>query len=113
MKTLALLGVGVGLFGTATLVAFAQTNAVPPAQVGGRIQVPDSPPVLPEWIHSREPLPGMPFLPPPPPKGAFFHLRRGDAEVAVKCADDEPMKACIEAADQLLDKVTTSTESTP
>jgi len=66
----------------------------------------DGPPLMPHWIHSHELPPGMPF--PPPPKGAFFHLQRGDAQIAVKCADDEPTKACIEAVSQLFDKVTAS-----
>jgi len=41
---------------------------------------------------------------PPPSKAAHFRLRRGDALIDVKCADDEPMKACVDAASVLLDK---------
>ena len=40
-----------------------------------------------------------------PSKAAFFHLRKGDARVDIKCADDEPTKACIDAASALLDKL--------
>ena len=38
-------------------------------------------------------------------KAAHFHVRRGDSRVDIKCADDEPMKACIDAATTLLDKL--------
>jgi hypothetical protein len=100
---------GLGLVGVAAVVAFAQTPATAPraqSQFVGVDQMQDGPPLMPHWIHSHELPPGMPF--PPPPKGAFFHLQRGDAQIAVKCADDEPTKACIEAVSQLLDKVTAS-----
>ena len=43
--------------------------------------------------------------PPPPTKAAVFHLRRGDARVDIKCADDEPTKACVDAATALMDKL--------
>ena len=39
---------------------------------------------------------------PPPTKAAFFNFRRGDAAVTIKCADDEPMKACTDAATTML-----------
>ena len=39
---------------------------------------------------------------PPPTKAAFFNFRRGDAVVTIKCADDEPMKACTDAATTML-----------
>ena len=40
-----------------------------------------------------------------PPKGAMFVFRRGDARVIIKCADDEPTKACVDGATALLDKL--------
>ena len=40
-----------------------------------------------------------------PPKGAMFVFRRGDARVIIKCADDEPTKACVDGATELLDKL--------
>ena len=43
--------------------------------------------------------------PPPPSKAAHFRFRKGDAMVDVKCADDEPTKACVDAASVLLDKL--------
>lgn len=40
-----------------------------------------------------------------PPKGAVFMFRRGDQRVMIKCADDEPTKACVDGAGALLDKL--------
>lgn len=42
---------------------------------------------------------------PAPSKAARFMFRRGDALVNIKCADDEPMKACVDAGSALLDKL--------
>jgi hypothetical protein len=36
---------------------------------------------------------------------ARFRIRSGDASVVVRCGDDEPMKACVEATMMLLDKL--------
>ena len=38
-------------------------------------------------------------------KGAGFMFRKGDAVVAIKCAESEPMKACVDAGAVLLDKL--------
>lgn len=38
-------------------------------------------------------------------KAARFDLRRGDTHIVIKCAADEPMKACTDAAIQLIDRV--------
>lgn len=40
-----------------------------------------------------------------PPKAAIFHFARGEAEIHIKCADDEPTRACVEAAGILLEKL--------
>jgi uncharacterized iron-regulated membrane protein len=42
---------------------------------------------------------------PPPSKAAHFRFRKGDAMVDIKCADDEPTKACVDAGSALLDKL--------
>ncbi len=42
---------------------------------------------------------------PPPSKAARFMFRKGDATVAIKCAEDEPTKACVDAGSALLDKL--------
>jgi hypothetical protein len=36
---------------------------------------------------------------------AHFRFRRGDAEIDIHCALQEPMRACVDAASTLLDKV--------
>ena len=36
-------------------------------------------------------------------KAARFEVRRGDVYIDIKCAAEEPMKACIDAANQLID----------
>jgi hypothetical protein len=41
-------------------------------------------------------------------KAAAFRFKRGDAEIDIKCAVDEPTRACVEAAATLIDKVTAS-----
>ncbi|MDQ2805109.1 MAG: hypothetical protein M3Y41_21430, partial [Pseudomonadota bacterium] len=40
-----------------------------------------------------------------PPKGAVFMFRDGDQHVLIKCADDEPTKACVDGASTLIDKL--------
>lgn len=92
-------------------VAVAQTASPPPpppaeGPMGG-------PPGGPPGDGMRGPGPGhggghhgrMHGRPPPPSKAAYFHVRRGDARVDIKCAEDEPMKACVEAGSALLDKL--------
>ncbi|NEU13269.1 hypothetical protein G3T14_14175 [Methylobacterium sp. BTF04] len=64
-----------------------EAGAPPPPPPGGPRRNPDAPP-------------------PPPPKAAHFRLERGDTAVDVKCADDEPMRACADITQQLLDKLT-------
>lgn len=43
--------------------------------------------------------------PPPPAKAAHFRLERGETALDVKCADDEPMKACADLTLQMLDRL--------
>lgn len=43
--------------------------------------------------------------PPPPSKAAHFRLEKGDMKIDVKCADDEPAKACAEITLQLIDRI--------
>lgn len=38
-------------------------------------------------------------------KAAAFRFRRDGAEIDIKCAADEPTKACVDAASILIDKV--------
>jgi hypothetical protein len=43
--------------------------------------------------------------PPPPSKAAHFRIEQGDNAIDVKCADDEPMRACSDIAMQFLDRL--------
>lgn len=38
-------------------------------------------------------------------KAARFNFVRDDASISIKCADDEPTRACVDAAGILLDKL--------
>ncbi|WP_243958055.1 hypothetical protein [Methylobacterium sp. J-067] len=99
-KTAALLGATALLFATA---AVAQPAPPPPDGPRGRAEAPPPPPGGPR----RGPDAPPPPPPPPPSKGAHFNFERGDARIDVKCADDEPMKACADITLQLLDKLST------
>ena len=46
-------------------------------------------------------------------QGAFFHFQNGDSEVTVRCAPDEPMKACVDAAAIMLDKLSAARTNRP
>ena len=83
-------------------VALAQTPPQPPG--------PEASPPRMGWEEGR----GMHRHGGPPPfmrmmqdasKAARFTIHRGDNLVNIKCAADEPMKACVEAATALLDKL--------
>jgi len=39
-----------------------------------------------------------------PPRSAVFMMSRGDNRIMIKCSDDEPTRACVDAASALLDK---------
>ena len=42
---------------------------------------------------------------PPPSKAAHFRIEQGDNAIDVKCADEEPMRACADIAMQFLDRL--------
>ena len=42
---------------------------------------------------------------PAPSKAARFHIETGEADIGIKCADDEPMKTCADFTLQVLDKI--------
>ena len=66
------------------------------------------PPPPPPGGPGAPPPPGRrPPPPPPPSKAAHFRLETGTVSLDVKCADDEPMKACADIALQMLDKAAT------
>lgn len=91
------------VFATAALVTamttagFAQTPASPP---------PDEPPAAPaqDMTPPPAPPPGGPGHHGPKPEGAGFDIRMGDdLGLKVDCGE-EPLVACIEAAQPLIDR---------
>lgn len=42
---------------------------------------------------------------PPPSKAAHFRIEDGETKIDVKCADDEPMKACSDIVLSLMDRL--------
>lgn len=65
---------------------------------GGQDGMQPSPPARPH----RGPPPH-----PPEGKGARLHVHAPNLDVNVKCPDDEPIKACVDAVSQLMDKANT------
>lgn len=60
-------------------------------------------------MQTPEPGPGPAAMgphprPPVPSKAAHFRIKGPDLALDIKCPEDEPVKACIEAASQLIDK---------
>lgn len=94
MKTLPLATSVLAFIGT--VGAGAQPAPSPESATG-----PGAPPA---W-RDGHPIGPFPF---PRPRATIFRLKRGDAEIIVKCAEDEPTKACAEAASQFLDKAAAS-----
>jgi hypothetical protein len=43
--------------------------------------------------------------PPPPSKAAHFRIEDGSVKIDVKCAEDEPMKACADELNQILKRL--------
>ena len=43
--------------------------------------------------------------PPPPSKGAHFRIEDGDTKIDIKCAENEPMKACADLLLQAMDRL--------
>ncbi|CUW91180.1 hypothetical protein N5C66_17100 [Rhizobium pusense] len=101
--------------GVALLIAagsgFAQQPPPPPPGPADTSQSADAPPPPPP------PGPGGPKeagwrggphgkrMPPPPSKAAHFRIEDGERKIDVKCADDEPMKACADIMMQIIDKM--------
>lgn len=64
---------------------------------------PDAPPDSPR--HMRGHMRGHGHMHPPMSRAARFHVTRGDMTLNVRCAENEPMRACVDAATALMDKV--------
>jgi hypothetical protein len=101
-------GVGAALLATA---AFAQPPQPPSS--GSRPSAPAAAPSPapqpggPTTTGQPPQPPGIPRSesPPPPSKGAHFRIEQGDNAIDVKCADEEPMRACADIAMQFLDRL--------
>jgi hypothetical protein len=102
-------GVAAALLATA---AFAQPPQPPSS--GPRPSAPGAAPSPPPQLggpttpgQAPQPPAGGPRgeVPLPPSKAAHFHVEQGDNAIDVKCADDEPMRACADIAMQLLDRL--------
>ena len=109
MKTWIAVGAGLALL--AGGVAVAQTAGGPPP-AGEAAPFPGGPPDHgpmggPDGMRHgpRGYMDRMMRMRPPPSKAAHFLFRKEGATVAIKCADDEPTKACVDAASALLDKL--------
>lgn len=97
------------LAGTVLLIiagqSFAQQSPAPPpsspADAEKRTEAPPPPP-KPRGPEEAGPY-GRMLPPPPPPRGAHFRIEEGDIKINVKCADDEPMKACADILMQIID----------
>lgn len=111
-----------GLSGVIAASAVAQPAPAPqppPAPPGAAPPPPPGP-------QARGPMPGFPagegqgMMPGmmqgprgwrhgPPSRAAAFHIERGDISIGVRCAETEPMRACVDAAIALMDKANTMT----
>lgn len=102
-------------------IALAQEQPAPPPpppsasfDAGPMDDAPPPPPRGPGRHGERGPMGGHGPVggrdgerpPPPPSKAAHLRLEKGDLKLDVKCAEDEPMKACADIAMQLLDRAT-------
>lgn len=89
--------------------ALAQPAPPPPGPPAGGPEARAMPP----GAESRPgPGPMMGYGPPgrgrhhgPPPRGASFHFERGEMEITIRCPENEPVRACVDAAVVLLDRL--------
>src|SRR4051812_11605026 len=114
MKKILMLGAGLALMG-ATGVALAQAPQ-PPAGAPQTMEAAPPPPQGGPGMHRPDMHgpggPGMMRGPggphhfgPPPSRAASFSFERGDMQIRIRCAQDEPMQNCVNAASALIDKV--------
>lgn len=106
MKRLLIVGAGVGLLMAGGVAVAQAPNAGPPGGPPAPAMGQDGgPPREMGEMHRGMGWGGHMMHRPPPSKAARFMFRKGDSVVAIKCADDEPMKACVDAGSALLDKL--------
>ena len=102
-------GVAAALLATA---AFAQPPQPPsggprPPAPGAAPSTPPQPgsPTTTTGQAPQPPAGGQRTEGPPPSKAAHFRIEQGDNAIDVKCADEEPMRACADIAMQFLDRL--------
>lgn len=94
------------------IISIAAAFALLAAGVAHAQQPPD-PPKPPPHEHPGKPddvmKPGPRLGPdarrPPPSKAAHYRVQVGETKIDLKCADDEPAKACADLFLQVIDKV--------
>ena len=114
MRKFLLMGAGLAML-AGTGIAVAQAPGQPPPPPGAEGQPPG--PGGPEgWMrrmhehgheHGMHEHGGAPWMHMmmQASKAARFHFSRGENVVDIRCAADEPTKACVDAASALLDKL--------
>lgn len=79
----------------------------------GQAGLPDGEDAMGDMAEDGAPPPPPPRRGPPPrppeAKGAHLHIHTPNLDVNVKCPDDEPIKGCVDAISQLMDKANTQT----
>jgi hypothetical protein len=121
MKKILMLGAGLALMG-ASGMALAQAPQ-PPATTPQTTEAAPPPPEAGPGMHRQGmrgpgghgPMGGRGMMhghgphrfgpPPPPSKAASFNFQNGDMRIRIRCAEDEPMQNCVNAASALIDKV--------
>lgn len=108
-----LAGMAVGAAGIAVAQTPPPGPGGPSAQGPGGPGFPPGPPGMGGWgmggpgRHPHGPHGMMEH----PPRAAVFAINRGDTRIMIKCSDEEPTRACIDAATTLLDKVGAGTSA--
>jgi hypothetical protein len=101
-------GVAAALLATAAFAQPPQPPSGPRPLAPGATPSPPPQPGGPTTIgQAPQPPAGGPRseAPPPPSKAAHFRVEQGDNGVDVKCADEEPMRACADITMQFLDRL--------
>ncbi|RMI26003.1 hypothetical protein EBE87_06375 [Pseudoroseomonas wenyumeiae] len=122
-----MLGAGLVMMG-ATGVALAQAPqppaGAPPATEAAPPPPPGGPGMHRPGMRGPGPMGGFGMMhgpgphrfgppPPPPSKAASFNFRNGDMRIHIRCAEDEPMQNCVNAASALIDKVSSMPAPAP
>ena len=108
MKKILMLGAGLVMMGTAggALAQAPQPPAGgPPAAEAAPPPPPGGPGMFRPGMRGPGMMQGMHRHGPPPSKAASFNFQNGDMRIRIRCAEDESMQNCVNAASTLIDKV--------